>query len=108
MTGSVCFIRYVGCPEQTYQQMHDTLRALLCADDVLLGVHEFVSVIPSQKLISVIKSWRCLLKRIRLRVDSVIWWVPPLEIRRGGSSLESCLRACRALLCALDLLLGVC
>ena len=46
-----------------------------------------------------------------MRVDFVVRRAPPLEIRRstrrGDSMLKSCLKACRALLCAVDLLLQV-
>ena len=42
-----------------------------------------------------------------MRVDLVMWQLPPSEIRRGSSSLERCCGVRRALLCADDELLGV-
>ena len=57
------------------------------------------------------KMLESLLNKILLRVEPVARLVPPLEIRRsarrGGSQLETCLRACWAVLCAGGLLLQV-
>ena len=76
-----------------------------------LGCTELASVICSQKLISVIKILEMLDEENN--DESGLGNAVGTSVgdkrcaKRGGSQLESCLRACSALLCVLDLLLRV-